>query len=70
MLLIPPRDAPEAFARLAPDLQEIAEFIAASRLNARERRRLANMLARHFEAIAREYARPELRLVQSDAPAE
>jgi hypothetical protein len=70
MLLIPPHDAPEAFARLAPDLREISEFIGASRLNARERRRLAHMLASHFEAIAREYTRPELRLVRPDASAE
>jgi hypothetical protein len=68
-MLKPPRNAQEAFARLAPDLQEISEFIGGSRLSARERMRLANMLARYFEAIAREYARPELRLVRSDAPA-
>jgi hypothetical protein len=69
-MLIPPRNAQEAFARLAPDLQEISEFISASRLNARERMRLANMLARYFEAIAREHARPDLRLVRPEAPAE
>jgi hypothetical protein len=70
MLLRPPSDAPEAFARLAPDLEEISEFIGTSRLNARERRRLANMLARYFEAVARAHARPELRLVRSEAPSD
>jgi hypothetical protein len=67
-MLTPPRDAHEAFVRLAPDLQEISEFIGASRLSARERMRLANMLAGYFAGLAREQGRPDLRLVPLDAP--
>jgi hypothetical protein len=67
-MLTPPRDADEAFFRLAPDLQEIAEYIGTSLLDARERRRLANLLADYFASLARAHARPDLRLVVSDAP--
>jgi hypothetical protein len=67
-MLTPPRDAQEAFRRLTPDLQEIAEFIGTSLLNARERVRLANLLAEHFARQAREQTRPALRLVPPDAP--
>jgi hypothetical protein len=67
-MLTPPRDADEAFLRLTPDLQEIAEYIASSLLDAGERRRLASLLAEHFASLARAHARPELRLV-SDNPA-
>ena len=66
-MLTPPRDADEAFVRLAPDLQEISDFISASRLSAHERIRLANMLAEHFVVLAREHARPGLRLVPPGA---
>jgi len=44
------------------------DFISTSRLNARERIRLANMLASYFAGAAREHARPGLRLVPPDAP--
>jgi hypothetical protein len=67
-MLTPPRDAQEAFLRLTPDLQDIAEFMGTSLLNARERMRLANLLAEHFARLAREQARPDLRLVPPDAP--
>jgi hypothetical protein len=66
-MLTPPHDADEAFFRLTPDLQEIAEFIGSSLLDAPERRRLAGLLAEHFASLARTHARPELRLVVSDA---
>jgi hypothetical protein len=69
-MLTPPRDARDAFFRLTPDLQEIAEFIGTSLLNARERVRLANLLAEHFARLARQQARPDLRLVPPDAPGE
>jgi hypothetical protein len=69
-MLTPPLDAHGAFLRLTPDLQEIAEFIAASLLNARERMRLANMLAEYFARLAREQARPDLRVVPPDSPQE
>lgn len=36
-MLIPSRGASQAFVRLAPDLQEISQFISTSRLNPRER---------------------------------
>jgi hypothetical protein len=67
-MLTPPRDANEAFFRLSPDLHEIAEFISSSLLDARERLRLANLLAEHFASLARQQARSNLRLVQPDAP--
>jgi len=67
-MLTPPRDAPEAFVRLAPDLQEISEFIGTSLLSARERTRLANMLAGYFVGMARENAGRGLRLLPPDAP--
>jgi len=67
-MLMPPRHAHEAFVRLAPDLQEISDFINTSLLRARERMRLANMLAAYFVGVAREHARPGLRLVLPDAP--
>jgi hypothetical protein len=66
-MLTPPRDAKEAFVRLAPDLHEISEFIGTSRLSPRERMRLANMLAGYFAGLAREHGRPGLRLVRPDA---
>jgi len=66
-MLTPPRDANEAFFRLSPDLHEIAEFIGSSLLNARERVRLANLLAEHFASLARQQACPNLRLVLPDA---
>lgn len=59
-MLTPPRNAQEAFLRLSPGLQEIAEFIGTSLLNARERVRLANLLAEHFARLARQQARPDL----------
>jgi hypothetical protein len=65
-MLTPPRDADEAFFRLSPDLQEIAEYIASSLLDAGERRRLATLLAEHFASLARAQSRPDLRLVVSD----
>ena len=67
-MLTPPRDAAEAFVRLAPDLQDISDFIGSSPLNAHERIRLASMLAEHFAVLARVHARPGLRLVPPDAP--
>jgi hypothetical protein len=67
-MLTPPRSANEAFFRLSPDLNEIAEFISGSLLDARERMRLANLLAEHFASLARQQARPNLRLVPPDAP--
>jgi hypothetical protein len=67
-MLTPPRDADEAFFRLTPDLQEIAEYIGVSPLHPRERKRLANLLADYFLSLARDQARPDLRLVVSDAP--
>ena len=44
-MLTPPRDADGAFVRLVPDLQELSDFIATSRLPTHERARLADMLA-------------------------
>jgi hypothetical protein len=67
-MLTPPRDAHGAFLRLTPDLQEISDFIATSLLNARERMRLANMLAEYFARVAREQARPDLRVVLPEKP--
>ena len=67
-MLTPPRDAQEAFFRLTPDLQEIAEFIGTSLLKPRERMRLANLLAEYFTRLAQEQARPDLRVVPPDAP--
>jgi len=67
-MLSPPRDAHQAFVRLAPDLQEISDFIGTSLLSVRERVRLANMLAEYFAGMAREQERPSLRLLQPDAP--
>lgn len=67
-MLTPPHDADEAFFRLTPDLQEIAEYIAASLLDAHERKRLASLLAEYFASLARAQARPDLRLVVSDGP--
>lgn len=67
-MLTPPRDAREAFARLAPDLQEILDFMSASPLSPRERVRLANMLAGYFASLAHQRSRPELRLVLPNAP--
>jgi hypothetical protein len=67
-MLTPPRDAGEAFVRLAPDLQEICEFIGASSLSARERMRLANMLAEYFVRLGRQHGRPDLRVVLPQAP--
>jgi hypothetical protein len=66
-MLTPPHDADEAFFRLTPDLQEIAEYIGSSLLDARERKRLANLLAEYFASLARAHTRPELRLVVTDA---
>jgi hypothetical protein len=67
-MLIPPCDARQAFVRLAPDLQDISQFISTSRLSPRERVRLSNMLAGYFTGLAREHERPGLRLLPLDAP--
>ena len=69
-MLTPPLDAHGAFLRLTPDLQEISDFIATSLLNTRERMRLANLLAEYFARLAREQARPDLRVVPLDGPQE
>ncbi len=54
-MLKPPRDAKEAFGRLTPDLEEIADFINNCPLTAPEGRRLANLLSDHFHGLAAGY---------------
>jgi hypothetical protein len=51
-MLKPPRDAKEAFSRLAPDLEEIVDFIINCPLTARERVRLTNLLGNYFNHLA------------------
>jgi hypothetical protein len=63
MMIAPPRDAEEGLVRLDPDLEEIAAFIRESPMSARERERLAMMLADYFTALAAAHRRPQLRLV-------
>jgi hypothetical protein len=55
-MLKPPRDAKEALGRLAPDLEEIADFINNCPLTASERIQLANLLRDHFHGLAASYA--------------
>jgi hypothetical protein len=55
-MLKPPRDAREALGRLAPDLEEIADFINNCPLTAPERIRLANLLSDHFHGLAASFA--------------
>ena len=52
MMLKPPRDAQEAFERLAPDLEEIANFMHSCPLTTAELRRLATLLGNHFHELA------------------
>src|SRR5262249_5303995 len=63
MMITPPRDAEEGLVRLDPDLEEISDFIRESHLSARERERLAVMLAEYFNALATALRRPQLKLV-------
>jgi hypothetical protein len=63
MMLAPPRDAEEGLVRLDPDLEEIATFIRESSLSAREKERLATMLAGYFTGLAEAHRRPQLTLV-------
>ena len=51
-MLTPPRDAQVAFDRLAPDLEEIKDFIGYCPLTAPERMRLANLLGDYFYRLA------------------
>lgn len=65
-MLKPPRSAQEAFERLAPDLQEIADFITHCPLTAPGRMQLANLLADYFRGVAVSGQPTSVRLV-SDA---
>jgi hypothetical protein len=51
-MLKPPSDAEEAFGRLAPDLEEITDFITNCPLSIPERMRLANLLGDYFHGLA------------------
>jgi hypothetical protein len=52
MMLKPPRHAKEAFDRLTPDLEEIADFINHCRLTAPGRMQLADLLGDYFHRVA------------------
>jgi hypothetical protein len=51
-MLKPPRDAQEAFNGLAPDLEELKDFVSACPLTSGERARLVNLLADYFVGLA------------------
>jgi hypothetical protein len=50
-MLKPPRDAQEAFDRLAPDLEEIVDFINNCPLSTAERMQVAKMLGDCFHGL-------------------
>ena len=50
-MLKPPCDAQGAFDRLAPDLEEIKDFIGFCPLTATERMRLARLLGDYFHGL-------------------
>jgi hypothetical protein len=62
-MLTAPRTAEEAFQRLSPDMQELADCIAGSVLGSGERTRLANMVAMHFADLASKFVPTKPRLV-------
>jgi hypothetical protein len=51
-MLKPPCDADEAFGRLAPDLEEIKDFVGYCPLTVTERKRLAVLLGDYFHRLA------------------
>jgi hypothetical protein len=51
-MLKPPCDAEEAFGRLAPDLEEIKDFVGYCPLTVAERKRLAALLGDYFHGLA------------------
>jgi hypothetical protein len=61
-MLSKPRNAEEAFQRLAPDLEELSDCISNGILGPGERARLAKMVARHFDTLASTIVRPKLHL--------